>query len=152
MNKHLTGKILLAALCGMGLPYVSPVSAAVPDSVYLLSYNVHPGGGLNFAWSADRETWKGIGPGYAFVKSDLGTWGAQKKMFNPNLLRMADGTWRCVFQVNDNVNQFAVAVSKDLVKWQPQDYPFMEGVGSCLAPVLSYDAASGMYKVVFKTK
>ena len=152
MNKHLTGKILLAALCGMGLPYVSPVSAAVPDSVYLLSYNVHPGGGLNFAWSADRETWKGIGPGYAFVKSDFGTWGAQKKMFNPNLLRMADGTWRCVFQVNDNVNQFAVAVSKDLVKWQPQDYPFMEGVGSCLAPVLSYDAASGTYKVVFKTK
>ena len=152
MNKHLTSKVLLAALCGLGLPYVSPVSAAVPDSVYLLSYNVHPGGGLNFAWSADRETWKGIGPGYAFVKSDFGTWGAQKKMFNPNLLRMADGTWRCVFQVNDNVNQFAVAVSKDLVKWQPQDYPFMEGVGSCLAPVLSYDAASGMYKVVFKTK
>ena len=152
MNKHLTGKILLAALCGLGLPGALPLSAAVPDSVYLLSYNVHPGGGLNFAWGADRETWKGIGPGYAFVKSDFGTWGAQKKMFNPNLLRMADGTWRCVFQVNDNVNQFAVAVSKDLVKWQPQDYPFMEGVGSCLAPVLSYDAASGMYKVVFKTK
>ena len=152
MNKHLMSKMLFAAMCGGACLAVSPVAAAVPDSVYLMSYNVHPGGGLNFAWSADKSTWKGIGPGHAFVKSDFGTWGAQKKMFNPSLLRMPDGTWRCVFQVNDNVNQFAVAGSKDLVTWQPQDYPYMEGVGSCLSPVLSYDAASATYKVVFKTK
>ena len=152
MNKHLMSKMLFAAMCGGACLAVSPVAAAVPDSVYLMSYNVHPGGGLNFAWSADKNTWKGIGPGHAFVKSDFGTWGAQKKMFNPSLLRMPDGTWRCVFQVNDNVNQFAVAVSKDLITWQPQDYPYMEGVGSCLSPVLSYDAASATYKVVFKTK
>ena len=152
MKKHVMGKMLCAALCGCGISATLPAEAAVPDSVYLMAYNVHPGGGLNFAWSADKQTWKGIGPGHAFVKSDFGTWGAQKKMFHPNLLRMADGTWRCVFQVNDNVNQFAVAYSKDLIKWQPQDYPFMEGVGSCLAPVLSYDAASATYKVLFKTK
>ena len=152
MNKHLMSKMLFAAMCGGACLAVSPVAAAVPDSVYLMSYNVHPGGGLNFAWSADKNTWKGIGPGHAFVKSDFGTWGAQKKMFNPSLLRMPDGTWRCVFQVNDNVNQFAVAGSKDLITWQPQDYPYMEGVGSCLSPVLSYDAASATYKVVFKTK
>ena len=152
MNKHLMSKMLFAAMCGGACLAVSPVAAAVPDSVYLMSYNVHPGGGLNFAWSADKNTWKGIGLGHAFVKSDFGTWGAQKKMFNPSLLRMPDGTWRCVFQVNDNVNQFAVAGSKDLITWQPQDYPYMEGVGSCLSPVLSYDATSATYKVVFKTK
>ena len=65
---------------------------------------------------------------------------------------MPDGTWRCVFQVNDYANQFAVAYSADLVKWQPQDYPYMEGVNSCIAPVLSYDAATAAYKVLFKTK
>ncbi len=65
---------------------------------------------------------------------------------------MPDGTWRCVFQVNDYANQFAVAYSTDLVKWQPQDYPYMEGVNSCIAPVLSYDVATAAYKVLFKTK
>ena len=49
-------------------------------------------------------------------------------MYHPNLIQMPDGTWRCVFQVNDYANQFAVAYSADLVKWQPQDYPYMEGV------------------------
>ena len=73
-------------------------------------------------------------------------------MYHPNLIQMPDGTWRCVFQVNDYANQFAVAYSADLVKWRPQDYPYMEGVNSCIAPVLSYDAATATYKVVFKTK
>lgn len=73
-------------------------------------------------------------------------------MYNPNLIQMPDGTWRCVFQVNDYANQFAVAYSTDLVKWQPQDYPYMEGVNSCIAPVLSYDVATAAYKVLFKTK
>lgn len=72
-------------------------------------------------------------------------------MYNPNLTRMPDGTWCCVFQVNDHANQFAVTRSADLVKWQPQDYPYMEGVNSCLAPVLSCDAA-GVCKVSFKTR
>ena len=27
------------------------------------------------------------------------------------------------------------AYSADLVKWRPQDYPYMEGVNSCIAPV-----------------
>ena len=44
------------------------------------------------------------------------------------------------------------AYSADLVKWRPQDYPYMEGVNSCIAPVLSYDVATAAYKVLFKTK
>ena len=152
MKKHFVNKALSAALLGWGLCASVSVGAAVPDSVYLMAYNVHVGNGLNFAWSANRQVWKGIGPGHAFVKSDFGTWGAEKKMYNPNLMQMPDGTWRCVFQVNDYANQFAVAYSEDLVKWRPQDYPYMEGVNSCIAPVLSYDAATATYKVLFKTK
>ena len=152
MKRHYVGKALSVALCGWGLWTAGTACAAIPDSVYLMAYNVHVSKGLNFAWSANRQTWKGIGPGHAFIKSDFGTWGAEKKMYHPNLTRMPDGTWRCVFQVNDYANQFAVAYSTDLVKWRPQDYPYMEGVNSCLAPVLSYDTTSGHYKVLFKTK
>ena len=139
-------------LLGCGLWTAGSAVAAVPDSVYLMAYNVHAGGGLNFAWSANRQAWKGIGPGHAFVKSDFGVWSSEKRMYNPNLIQMPDGTWRCVFQVNDYANRFAVAYSTDLVKWQPQDYPYMEGVNSCIAPVLSYDVATAAYKVLFKTK
>ncbi len=152
MNKKMMGRTLCAVLLGCGAACGTPVAAAVPDSVYVLAYNVHVGGGLNLAWSADRQHWKGIGPGYAFVKSDFGTWGAEKKMYNPTLVQMPDGTWRCVFQVNDYTNQFAVAYSTDLVKWQPQDYPFMDGVSSCLSPVLSFDVPTSTYRVLFKTK
>ena len=152
MKKHFVNKALSVALLGCGLWTAGSAVAAVPDSVYLMAYNVHAGGGLNFAWSANRQAWKGIGPGHAFVKSDFGVWSSEKRMYNPNLIQMPDGTWRCVFQVNDYANQFAVAYSTDLVKWQPQDYPYMEGVNSCIAPVLSYDVATAAYKVLFKTK
>lgn len=145
-------KALCTALLGIGTASAVPAMSAVPDSVYLFTYNAHPGNGLNYAWSANKETWKAIGPNHAFIKSDFGTWGAEKRMYNPNLIRMADGTWRCVFQVNDRANQFAVALSNDLVKWRPQDYPYMEGVSSCLSPILSYDASDSSYKVLFKTK
>lgn len=130
----------------------SNLVAAVPDSVYLCSYNFSVGTGLNLAWSANGDVWKAIGPEYAFIKSDFGTWGGEKKMYHPDLLRMPDGTWRCVFQVNDYSNQFAIAYSADLIKWRPQDYPYMEGVSSCIAPNISYDDKTSLYKVVFSTK
>lgn len=152
MKKHFANKLLCAACLGLGVAAAVPAEAAVPDSVYLMAYNVHKHGGLVFAYSADRKYWTGIGPEHAFVTSDYGTWGALKTMYSPNLVHMPDGTWRCVFQVADNVNQFAVAASKDLVKWMPQDYPYMEGVGSCIAPVLAYDPATSTYRVLFKTK
>lgn len=140
------------SLLGLGLAVSASALTAVPDSVYLFSYNAHPGSGLNMAWSADQKYWSPIGPEHAFIKSDFGTWGGEKKMYNPYLIRTKDGVWRCVFQVNDYSNQFAVAESRDLVLWQPQDYPYMEGVSSCLEPVLKYDSNRNMYQVLFKTK
>lgn len=140
------------AFLGLSLTVSATAMTAVPDSVYLFAYNVHANNGLNVAWSADQKCWSPIGPNYAFVKSDYGTWGAGKKMYNPYLMKTPDGMWRCVFQVNDYSNQFAVAESKNLVLWQPQDYPYIEGVSSCLEPVMSYDEARKIYRVFFKTK
>ena len=54
MKKHFVNKALSAALLGCGLWTAGSAGAAVPDSVYLMAYNVHAGGGLNFAWSANR--------------------------------------------------------------------------------------------------
>lgn len=152
MKQPKTKKRLGMSLLGLGLAVSASAFTAVPDSVYLFSYNAHPGSGLNMAWSADQKYWSPIGPEHAFIKSDFGVWGGEKKMYNPYLIRTKDGVWRCVFQVNDYSNQFAVAESRDLVLWQPQDYPHMEGVSSCLEPVLKYDSNRKMYQVLFKTK
>ncbi|WP_300792229.1 alpha-L-arabinofuranosidase C-terminal domain-containing protein [uncultured Bacteroides sp.] len=152
MKQPKTKKRFGMSLLGLGLAVSASALTAVPDSVYLFSYNAHPGSGLNMAWSADQKYWSPIGLEHAFIKSDFGVWGGEKKMYNPYLIRTKDGVWRCVFQVNDYSNQFAVAESRDLVLWQPQDYPYMEGVSSCLEPVLKYDSNRNMYQVLFKTK
>lgn len=148
---------MLIALAFLGTMGASAFKAHalpnIPDSVYLFSYNSGKNqgkNGLHHAWSADRKTWKGIGPEHAFIKSDFGTWGAEKRMYNPYLLPFADGIWRIVFQLNDQTNQFAVAQSKDLIVWEPQDYPQIKGVTACIQPVLTYDSVNKEYKVWFK--
>lgn len=89
--KHLTH---LAALCACLTSF--PVSAHVqevmnePDSVYLFSYaTVNDAGrsGLKLAWSTNEARWFSIGNGYGYVKCDYGAWGAEKRMFNPHLVR-----------------------------------------------------------------
>lgn len=154
MNEKLKAVLLTAFFCGMGGVKAAPLPN-VPDSVYVFAYNTGANegrNGLHFAWSANRKQWKEIGPEHAFVKSDYAAWGAGKRMYNPYLLLLSDGTWCCVWQVNNNVNQFAVTTTPDLINWYPQDYPYMEGVSSCLSPVVSYDKATGTYTVVFQTK
>lgn len=47
MKKHFVNKALSVALLGCGLWTAGSAVAAVPDSVYLMAYNVHAGGGLN---------------------------------------------------------------------------------------------------------
>lgn len=150
MKLKTTRRTLVAVLMCAGLSV--PAVAAVPDSVYLFAYNANPGSGLSFAYSANQQTWTSIGGGRSFLGSDYGDWGRQKKMFNPCLLLKADGTWLCVFQVNDDHNQFAVTSSPDLLVWRPQDYPYLDGVSSCIAPVLTYDSTAAIYKIVFKTE
>lgn len=89
-----------------------------PDSVYLFSYataknNNHDG--LQFAWSRDKITWYNIGDDYGFVKSDYGTWGAEKRMISPYLIQGARGLWHCVWSLNEKDNVFAHAAPNDLL-------------------------------------
>ena len=124
-------------LLGWGIAHASCTYANEPDSVFMMAYSANPTAGLSFAYSVNGQTWSPIGQGRAFVKSDYGTWGAEKRMFNPDIARCADGSWIAVWGVNERANQFAVALTPDLLHWKPQDYPYMQGVGQCLEPVVN---------------
>ena len=95
------------------------------DSVYLHAYttpadNYHTG--LHFEWSQDGATWFKVGYEHAFVKSDYGNWGSQKRMLQPQLLRLPDQTWKLLFRVGEDDPHIAVCTTPDLVHWRPQDY------------------------------
>ena len=121
-----------------------------PDSVYLLSYSDRPDGGLKMAYSVDGNDWIGVGGGYAFVKSDFGAWGAQKRMFSPSMVRGENGMWYCVWALNDRNAQFAVTSTPDLFNWKPQDYPVAKTGENVVDPVLDYSA--GKFSVTYKTR
>jgi len=96
-----------------------------PDSVYLFSYATSKNNntnGLHFAWSTSRTDWQAIGNEHSFLKSDYGTWGAEKRMLSPFLVKQNDGSWKCLFSVNERDNVVGSATSKDLVHWKPQQY------------------------------
>ncbi len=112
------------------------IQANKPDYGYLFSYV--NGRGIAFAYSSDSLHWTSIGNGRTFVDSDFGTWGAQKKMFTPHLMRDSQGMWRCVWSPMASNPQFAYCESPDLINWKPQDYPYVEG-GSCVAPMIAHD-------------
>lgn len=134
----------LLALLGIG---TARAHTNIPDSVYLLAYNTNPTKGLSFAYSGNGRQWRPVGNGRTFVSSDYGAWGAEKRMHNPSLARRADGMWVAVWGLNDRTNQFAVALTPDLLHWKPQDYPYMNGVGQCLEPQVS--VADGKVSVCF---
>ena len=104
-----------------------------PDYGYLFSYV--NGRGIAFAYSSDSTRWTSIGHGRTYVDSDFGTWGAEKRMFSPHLVRDEAGMWRCVWSPKADNAQFAYCESPDLIHWKPQDYPYVEG-GSCVRPML----------------
>ncbi len=123
--------------------------AGIPDSVYVRPTGHAKGDGMFIEWSADGRTWsKSLRQ--AVVTSDYGPWEGGKKLYNPSLTLGPDGVIALVFQVNDKDNQFAVSHSNDLVHWRPQDFPYMEGVGQCLSPTITY--GNGTYKVVFHNR
>ena len=121
-----------------------------PDSVYLFSYATTKNSnknGLHFAWSRNKSDWNRIGNEFSFLKSDYGRWGSQKKMFSPYLLRNPDGSWQCIWSVNETDNTFARATSRDLINWKPQSYPQITGGSTVLEPVLAYDAVNKNYAI-----
>jgi alpha-L-arabinofuranosidase len=123
-----------------------------PDSVYLFSYatgknNNH--NGLHFAWSRDRVHWFLIGNEYAYVKSDYGRWGSEKRMITPFLVQGTGDTWHCIWSLNEREHLFAYAASKDLVDWGRQSYPEVQAGSNVLRPVLQYDAKAGQYNITY---
>lgn len=122
-----------------------------PDSLYLFSYaSTRNGGrdGLQLAYSYDGKQWKPIGGTYSFLKSDFGTWGAQKRMLTPSLLQTPQGQWVCLFSLNETVNAFAVAFSQDLLHWLPQNYYYVEAP-ACRDITVTPQEEAGKYLLAF---
>jgi alpha-L-arabinofuranosidase len=123
-----------------------------PDSVYLFSYSTNKNNhhnGLHFAWSRDRQQWYNIGNEYGYLRSDYGRWGAEKRMIAPYLVQGANGTWQCVWGLNERELLFAHASSPDLVYWGRQSYPAVKEGTNCLRPVIRYDGKQGSYTITY---
>lgn len=125
-----------------------------PDSVYVLTYTDGPStDGIKMAYSTDMRSWISFGPGHSFVKSDFGSWGSNKRMFDPSVLHDG-GKWYAVWNVNNDVSQFAVTESSDFWVWKPQDYPYLSNKENFLRPhlikehgqfIVRYQTSSGHY-------
>ena len=109
-------------------------------------YSPAPNQGLHLAYLTDDERWV---DGGQLCASDYGPWGAEKKMYNPCVVKANDGTWRALWGVNDKSPQFAVAYSEDLVTWRPQDYPIVHEIG-VKSPV-AYQMDDGTFDIYLKT-
>lgn len=109
MKKAILSSILgIAALC-----------AGATDIFF---YSPEDGsGGLRFAVNENGSAWRSIGNGYDFVKSDFGSWGPGKKMWNPQLFPTSTG-WSCLFRVTPDGSVIGWAQSPDLISWKPQEY------------------------------
>lgn len=126
MKKLKCAAALAACWCLSPLQAHVTETTNVPDSVSLFSYAT-PGdegrSGLKFAWSPDGNRWFTVGDGYAFVRSDYGAWGAEKRMVRPQLYQEpGGGAWHCVWQLNGSGKELAHAASPDLLSWKRQTY------------------------------
>lgn len=98
------------------------LAALCAGATDLFFYSSEDGtGGLRFAVSQDGKSWRSIGNGYDFVKSDFGAWGAGKKMWSPQLFPTSTG-WSCLFRVTPDGSAIGWAQSPDLINWKPQEY------------------------------
>jgi len=102
--------------------------------------------GLHAAYLDFEGKWHEIGQ---LCASDYGPWGAEKRMYYPNVVRASDGTWRAVWQLNDHAPCFAAAYSADLITWRPQDYPKMS-TKCCLRPIV-FEGDDGSFDIFYRS-
>ena len=140
MKIHLLAAFLIASLQSF---------ASIPDSVLIRPVGLPQGGGLGIEWSSDGQRWQALTQG-RILGSDFGTWGPEKKLYNPSLTQNAEGLLVLAFQVNERSPQFAITTTRDLIHWRPQDYPIMQGVVQCLSPVITCEGDG--YRVTFHNK
>ncbi|MBP5715685.1 MAG: alpha-L-arabinofuranosidase, partial [Bacteroidales bacterium] len=132
-------KSILIGLAGLAvLPTFAQVPTSQADSAWLFTYATTKNAGkngLHFAWSTDGSTWHEIGPEWAPVKSDYGTWGPQKRMLDPRVAyNPTTRLWEAVWRVNEREDVLAYTNSTDMTLWKPQDY-----LPSAEAPKLAAD-------------
>ena len=135
-------KIILSATLA-----VAALMSEAADKVFLYSPAIDQG--VHVAYAADERATAFFNIGQIF-QSDYARWGADKKMYSEFAIALDEGGYAAVFQVNDVAPCFAVAYSRNLVTWRPQDYPRMSHQG-VLAPVIVAKGA-GKYDVVYRTK
>ena len=121
---------------------------AAADKVFLYSPGIDKG--VRIAYLDETSTEHSYIDIAQIFSSDYARWGSDKKMFSEYAIRLDEGGYAAVFQVNDVAPCFAVAYSDDLVTWRPQDYPRMSHQG-VLAPVIVRNGENS-YSVVYKTK
>ncbi len=134
--KSIITKILITTSLGGAMTTaaaeeLTPTGTQAQNGDTIFIYCPNERAGLHIALKEDGN-WHDLGQ---LCASDYGPWGAEKRMYRPSLCRANDGTWRLVFQVNDQAPLFAAAYSPDLVTWRPQDYPQVTD-GPCLSPVV----------------
>lgn len=98
-----------------------PVSSGV-DSVFVSALTSGDDGkaGLQLAWRTEGGKQRLVGNGYAFLRSDYGPWGSDKRLYNPVLFRCTKGLWHCVFDVDPSGETKGYTVSDDRMPWKPQ--------------------------------
>ncbi len=123
-----------------------------PDSAYIFAYTSGKWNntiGLNYAWSVDQKSWHAIGPEHRFLFCDFGTWGEQKKMFDPFMLLDQSEQWHCIWTLNNEIGQFAHAPTKNFFEWRSQSYPQVMDNGNILSLEASYNSDKEEYLVTW---
>ena len=151
---------LLLALLMVGMPAdaarkvrkkAKPQVVATDTLRQVFIYSPDEKSGLHAAWLDSTQTWRHIGQ---LCASDYSRWGNEKRMYQPYVIRANDGTWRAVWQLNNEAPAFAAAYSDDLVTWRPQDYPRMSVQGvfnPVIFKVKSDDPMKEKFMVFFQT-
>ena len=135
-------KVILSATLA-----VAALASVAADKVFLYSPAIDKGVHVAYASNEGANSFVNIGQ---IFQSDYARWGADKKMYSEYAIALNEGGYAAVFQVNDVAPCFAVAYSRDLVTWRPQDYPQMSHQG-VIAPVI-VAKGEGKYDVVYRTK
>ena len=126
---------------------VVALTSVATDKMFIYSPAIDKGVHVAYAANGEANAFCNIGQ---IFQSDYARWGSDKKMYSEFAIALDEGGYAAVFQVNDVAPCFAVAYSRDLITWRPQDYPRMSHQG-VLAPVIVAKGA-GKYDVVYRTK
>ena len=144
-----TLKTVICAMAAALMGWATPMHAQnegddIVRQIFIYCPGEHEG--LHAAYLDFDNQWHKIGQ---LCASDYAQWGSEKRMYYPNVVHAADGTWRAVWQLNDYAPCFAAAYSRDLITWRPQDYPRVS-TRNCLKPII-FESGDGTFDIYFQS-